>query len=131
MMIVALRFLLILLLYLFLGIAFVLLWRDLHRHEVKPQPPAGAYLQIGTASPIKLRPVTTIGRARDNTLALPDPFVSAHHAVILWREEKWWIEDLDSHNGTFLNDERVAERTPLATGDRLRMGETSLRFWEG
>ncbi len=129
-MIVALRFLLAALLYLFLGVAFFLLWRDLRRGEKTPPPPPEAYLQLGEEPPMRLRPITALGRAGDNTLVLDDPFVSAHHALVLWRDERWWLEDLESHNGTFLNGERVSSARPLTSGDRIRLGETQLRFWE-
>ena len=79
---------------------------------------------------MRLRPITALGRAGDNTLVLDDPFVSAHHALVLWRDERWWLEDLESHNGTFLNGERVSSARPLTSGDRIRLGETQLRFWE-
>ncbi len=129
-MIVVLRFLLAALLYLFLGTALFILWRDLRRGEAAPPAPPEAYLQLGEEPPLRLRPVTALGRAEDNTLVLDDPFVSAHHALVLWREERWWLEDLESHNGTFLNGERLTAARPLTSGDRIRLGETRLRFWE-
>ncbi len=101
-MIVTLRFLLAALLYLFLGTALFILWRDLRRGEAVPPAPPEACLQPDEEPPLRLRPVTALGRAEDNTLVLNDPFVSAHHALVLWREERWWLEDLESHNGTFL-----------------------------
>jgi pSer/pThr/pTyr-binding forkhead associated (FHA) protein len=75
-----------------------------------------------------LRSVTAIGRADDNTLVLQDPFASAHHALILWREGRWYLEDLDSHNGTYLNGKRLADPQPLASGDRIGIGQTMVRF---
>ncbi len=130
-MIVGARFLLAALLYLFLSVALLLLWRDLRQGEELPLSSQRAYLQIGEMPPILLRPVTALGRAKDNTLVLDDPFVSSHHALILWRDEQWWVEDLESHNGTYLNDERISTARPLTSGDRIRLGETILRFWEG
>ncbi len=131
MIVTALRFLLTLSLYLFLGVAFYFLWRDLRQGEKEAAPAPAAYLQIGERPPLLLRPVTAIGRAEDNTLALDDLFVSAHHALILWREGQWWLEDLESHNGTFLNEVRLTSAQPLTSGDRIRVGKTVLRFWEG
>ncbi len=87
---------------------------------------AGASTIIPRQCP--LRSVTAIGRADDNTLVLQDPFASAHHAIILWREGRWYLEDLDSHNGTYLNGKRLAGPQPLASGDRIGIGQTVVRF---
>jgi pSer/pThr/pTyr-binding forkhead associated (FHA) protein len=75
-----------------------------------------------------LRPITAIGRAENNPIVVDDPFASAHHAIIIWREDHWWLEDLDSHNGTYLNEARVTQPATLASGDRIRIGQTVLRF---
>ena len=43
-------------------------------------------------------------------------------------EGRWWIRDLESTNGTFLNDEPVVDRVPISPGDLVRCGDTTLRF---
>ncbi|MGC9357597.1 MAG: FHA domain-containing protein [Anaerolineae bacterium] len=132
-LLLVLRFLLAFVLYAFLALTLYILWRDLKEGadaEVSGPPPAALFEEREDESPrrIPLRSVTALGRADDNTLILDDPFASAHHAIVLWREEQWWIEDLESHNGTYLNDERVLEPERLSSGDRIRIGETVLRF---
>lgn len=128
-----LRFVLAALLYGFLGLVFYLIWRDLKAHsqeDARPFSPATLRAEAG-AMPnrqFSLRPVTAIGRDRDNHLVIDDPFTSAHHAMIVWRENQWWIEDLNSHNGTFLNEERISTPHTLMSGDRIAIGETILRF---
>ncbi|MBN1486075.1 MAG: FHA domain-containing protein [Anaerolineae bacterium] len=128
-----LRLLMALLLYAFLGIAFGIMWRDLQKGEshLKTQPQT-AYLIIEegdeVGKSVQLRSVTGIGRAEDNTIVLQDPFTSSHHALIMWREEQWCIEDLGSHNGTLVNDEQLVESQILATGDHIYIGQTLLRF---
>ncbi|HPD40712.1 MAG TPA: FHA domain-containing protein [Anaerolineae bacterium] len=129
----ALRILLALLLYGFLGVALYILWRDLRREDKPAIPrPAPALLRWQTAAgeeaTLDLGPVTGLGRADDNSLPLEDPFASAHHALIVWREGQWHIEDLGSHNGTYLNSERVSSNRVLASGDEIQIGETRLRF---
>ncbi len=128
-----LRFVLTALLYAFVAVAFYVIWRSLRQHaredeEILQQ----AILTIETESaPVQrftLRPVTAIGRSTENHLVIDDPFASANHAIVVWRENHWWIEDLGSHNGTYLNDERVTEPRTLNSGDRIRVGETVLRF---
>jgi class 3 adenylate cyclase len=69
----------------------------------------------------------TIGRQADNLLALPDDLmVSRHHARLEFENGHWWIRDLDSHNGTMLDDRPVDERAPLVNGSRVKIGETEL-----
>ncbi len=128
-----LRLALAALLYLFLSAMFYVLWRGLRQNEEAPPNIHGAaqlVIEQGNEQGrhIFLRPVTAIGRSTANVLSLDDPFASTHHAMILWRENLWWLEDLGSHNGTFLNNERITEPSPLISGDRIRIGETLLRF---
>jgi V8-like Glu-specific endopeptidase len=69
-----------------------------------------------------------IGRSRDNDLVLPDvaaPAASRHHAEAVLERGRWWLVDLSSANGTFVNGRRI-ERVALAAGDRLRIGEEEL-----
>ncbi|GAB1422539.1 hypothetical protein MASR2M15_27730 [Anaerolineales bacterium] len=45
----------------------------------------------------------SVGRFEDNDVYLRyDPFISRYHARLHWREHRWWLEDLDSRNGTYL-----------------------------
>jgi len=128
-----LRFTLTALLYGFVAVAFYVIWRSLRQHaEEDEETHQQALLTIETESApgrqFTLRPVTAIGRSAENHLVIDDPFASANHAIVVWRENHWWIEDLGSHNGTYLNDERVIEPKALNSGDRIRVGETVLRF---
>lgn len=132
-LLLALRVLLAILLYAFLGLTLLVLWRTLKKETRSPTSPArSATLTVQAESTpqqrFALRPVSAIGRASENHLVLNDPFASANHAIVVWREDRWWIEDLKSHNGTYLNDERVIDPRPLTTGDRIRIGETILHF---
>ncbi|MBN2001969.1 MAG: FHA domain-containing protein [Anaerolineae bacterium] len=132
-LLLALRLILTILLYLFLGVAFYILWRGLRQNEQQPDvrpTPAKLTVEEGVSAgmSITLRPVTTAGRADNNPMILDDPFASTHHAMFLWRENAWWLEDLESHNGTFLNGERIFKPTQLTSGDHIRIGQTILRF---
>jgi len=51
----------------------------------------------------------TIGGAADNTLILHDPSISPHHARIVEIQQKFYVEDLGSQNGTWVNDALVGE----------------------
>jgi hypothetical protein len=72
----------------------------------------------------------TIGRADTNGLSVPDAFVSHMHARVFRRGQYWYIEDLGSTNGTFLNERRIAQPTQLKVYDEVRLGETVLRYRE-
>lgn len=54
---------------------------------------------------------------------MPDPWISAHHARLELRADTWWVVDLRSRNGTFVNGQRVSE-APLQAGVRLGFGKT-------
>ena len=70
----------------------------------------------------------TIGRSSSSDLAIDDSFVSHMHARILRRGQYYFIEDLGSTNGTFLNDEQVRTRTQLNDGDLIRVAEAVYSF---
>lgn len=70
-----------------------------------------------------------IGRAHENDLCLPmDPGVSSRHARIVREGRSFWLEDLDSRNGTFLGDERLRERVPISPGSTFTVGRTHVQF---
>src|SRR6266481_6719902 len=67
------------------------------------------------------RPVT-IGRSPDNDLPVDNLAVSNHHAKVYFEAGRMVVEDLDSLNGTFVNDLRV-ERATLHDGDSIWVGK--------
>jgi len=75
----------------------------------------------------RLGPRTSLGRVRDNEISIQKPSVSRKHAVIALTPEGYVITDLDSGNGTFVNDERVKTRK-LQDGDRVRLGDRAFVF---
>jgi hypothetical protein len=95
-----------------------------------------AYLVVVGAPPdthrrserFPLRAVNAIGRDPGNDVVLRDDFSSARHAVISQDAEGWWVEDVGSTNGTFLNGDRVVHRTVLHFGDEIEAGRVRLRF---
>jgi FHA domain len=72
----------------------------------------------------------SIGRAATNGLAVDDQFMSHMHARILRRGPFFYVEDLGSTNGTFINDQRITGDAQLRVHDELRLGETVLRYEE-
>jgi pSer/pThr/pTyr-binding forkhead associated (FHA) protein len=72
-----------------------------------------------------VRPDITIGRDAACDVPLQDERASHHHAQ-LWQEgEHWWVKDLNSTNGTWVNGKRLTGPYRLQTGDQLRLGETA------
>ena len=49
-----------------------------------------------------------LGRGEDCDIRFSDPRVSTDHAEVYWEDEKWWLKDLGSRNGTFLDGVRVS-----------------------
>lgn len=71
----------------------------------------------------------SIGRAPENTVALPDDdYVSARHARVEIDGATARVVDLDSRNGTFLNGQRIARARQFELGDVLRIGTTELKL---
>jgi serine phosphatase RsbU (regulator of sigma subunit)/pSer/pThr/pTyr-binding forkhead associated (FHA) protein len=69
-----------------------------------------------------------IGRNSDCDVPLDVAAVSRRHAAIVREKEHFFVEDLDSRNGTFLNDERVVKRAPLRDGDQLLICGQRFKF---
>jgi diguanylate cyclase (GGDEF)-like protein len=86
-------------------------------------PELGRRIQLG-AAPFQ------IGRSTRNDLPLDQESVSRHHARIAFDGSLYWIQDLNSTNGTFVNDEPIHEQ-PLRDGDQVRIGRSILKFMTG
>ena len=72
---------------------------------------------------------TTIGRADTCDIALPGDSISRTHCFIDGRGKEWTIQDRSRH-GTWLNGERLSERTALSIADRLQIGDFEILFAE-
>ena len=70
---------------------------------------------------------TTIGRVEDNTFQIADPSVSSHHCEVQLRGSEVLIRDLNSTNGSFINDTKITESL-LKPGQTLRLGQVELKL---
>lgn len=70
----------------------------------------------------------TIGRSASCTLVLEDDFASGTHARLIRRGPDWFLEDLDSRNGTFLGGQRIDQPEPLLVNSEFRIGQTTVRM---
>lgn len=71
-----------------------------------------------------------VGRSGDNDLPLDHGEISRHHMRIVWRDANYWVEDLNSSNGVWLNDLRIRPNVPyeLKRGDVIRCGPFVFTF---
>jgi FHA domain-containing protein len=69
-----------------------------------------------------------IGRAESCAIRLEDTYVSQVHAKLYGKNGAWFVEDLGSTNGTYLNDGRVTSPVEIHAGDRIRVGRTVLEL---
>ncbi len=72
-----------------------------------------------------------LGREEDNDIALDDPKVSRHHAVLRPEAGGYTIADMGSANGTFVNGQQITAPQALAEGDTITVGDTELVYHIG
>lgn len=77
---------------------------------------------------VRLSGSVEIGRVETCAIRLSDTYVSQVHARLYGRDGAWFVEDLGSTNGTFLNDRRVASPVEVHAGDVVRVGKTLLEL---
>ena len=129
----ALRLLLGVSLFAFLGFVLWLLWSDFRTQAgilaSRKIPPLSLLVQTED-NPPQLRNFQvaeiTIGRDPACECILPDEAVSTHHARLSYHHAQWWLEDLDSKNGTKLNNELLNIPTVVISGDQINCARTSL-----
>jgi adenylate cyclase len=91
--------------------------------------PLQSWLEFDDGRRCDLTGSLTIGRAPDNGLVLADDQVSRKHAIIqLQGEREFWLVDLGSANGTFVNDRRISQPVQLHRDDVIRIADSVLRF---
>lgn len=76
---------------------------------------------------IPLQSIITIGRKEDNMLVLDDPYVSGYHVKIMPSNGEIVIYDLDSTNGTLVNDMRINAPVRLKLGDIVKVGSSTFK----
>jgi hypothetical protein len=131
----AVRILFLLLIYLFLARVIRALLRDLRAAAREPEVRPGRLFVLASPSgeppaghSFALDVVTPLGRDVNNAIVVDDPFASAEHAVLTFRGRSWYLEDLGSTNGTYINGRPVAGVAPIGFGDELQIGEVRMRL---
>ena len=72
--------------------------------------------------------ITTIGRLAENDFVIIGPTVSRRHAQLVFYDGRWYIEDLQSGNGTRVNGQRIHSRAQLKDGDIINFGDERAIF---
>lgn len=127
-----LRLTIALFLLFFLGWALLILWKDFKREAESRSERLFPAITLRHISQDGLRehqfnvPEILIGRNAGCDLHLNDVTVSAEHARLTYHNNQWWVEDLGSKNGTYLNNEAVMNAVVLKSGDELQLGQVTL-----
>lgn len=126
------------LLYLFLVFVVRALLRDLRSASREPAAELGRLVVVASpqgdpplGSAYPLDAVTGIGRDVNNAVVVDDPFASAEHAVLTFRGRTWYVEDVGSTNGTYVNGSRIDGLAPLGFGDDVQVGQVRFRLERG
>lgn len=137
--------------WLFLGLVYLMLFLLLAavQREMRLRVPSGAggssglygrlrVLQGGSDGRLRagalllLQPETVLGSQPGSDLVVLDHFVSGSHARLHWDGISWWVEDLNSTNGTFVNQQRLQPGVshPLPNGSVLAVGDAAFELVE-
>jgi hypothetical protein len=146
---VALKFGFLAVLYLFLLVIARSALKDLRR-TVSPAPDAtGFHAAAGYADPTRgadawlvaergggleadrrfdLIGGLSIGRSKEADVRIEDRYASSLHARVFSRENRYFVEDMSSTNGTLLNGAELVGEAELIDGDSVQIGDTVFRF---
>ncbi len=126
-----LRFLLVITLYAFVFLALFTIWRNMvnESHLVNGEQLPIITLESSGLEPEKFRFAKReicIGRSHSCDLSLREKSISIKHARLFFKNRQWWLADMDSTNGTFLNGDRISEPVIIVKGDSIRIGSMEL-----
>jgi pSer/pThr/pTyr-binding forkhead associated (FHA) protein len=96
-------------------------------------PPGPSTLLVkGQSDPkprtVRLSASMTVGRAPECELRVDDTYASQQHARLFAKNDSWFVEDLGSTNGTFVNEQKLAAPAMLQPGDKVRVGQTIMEL---
>jgi hypothetical protein len=130
-LVLILRFALAIVLYAFLGWTLSILWQEVKQQgellASRKKPTIQVYASLESGKEIQHRysqPEVTIGRDPNSDFPILDEAISAHHARISYHHSQWWLEDLNSTNGTFIGKDKVSLPIVLITSDQFKCGNT-------
>ena len=119
-------------LYYFLWRVLGALWQDLYQQgkNLSNQRKPGIFIESrmgdGTENKHHFQQAeVVIGRGPHCNIFLKDESLSKNHARVSFHHAQWWLEDLGSRNGTFLNKDQVTTPTVVIDGDEFKCGNTT------
>ena len=129
--VLVLRIGLAIVLYIFLWRVLQTLWQEIKQQgtilssQKKPGIHVDAKMEDGRESKYHFRQSEiVVGRGPHCDVSLLDEALSVNHVRLSFHHGQWWLEDLDSTNGTFLNNDVIAVPTVIITGDQFKCGNT-------
>jgi hypothetical protein len=84
--------------------------------------------QGAKSATIRLQEPLQVGRADACQIKLGDTYISQFHARLFPRDGNWYVEDLGSTNGTYLNQRKLSGPSEVHAGDVVRLGKTTLEL---
>ncbi|MGP6174259.1 FHA domain-containing protein FhaB/FipA [Corynebacterium sp. A21] len=85
-------------------------------------PLKGSHMEVSTLDDV------VMGRSPDCTFVLGDDYASGRHARLFRRGNDWFVEDLDSRNGTFVGGNRIDQPERVEVGSDIKLGRTTVRL---
>jgi hypothetical protein len=136
------RWVMIILIYFVLMLLLVSVYREAAaRRSIKKEEEAQVFgrlrvIQSGSDTRllagkiVSLKPVTSLGTAPDNDIILGDMYVSSHHFQLRWDGRRWWLEDLNSKNGTWFNTQPALPGQPqvIEPGAAIQAGDMMMEL---
>jgi len=131
-----LRILLVILAYAFIGGVGYLIYKDLkstvYQQELVAIPLIIMQVNMDQQTITKRfsQPEIILGRDPSCDLILDNSKISLRHSRVTFHDKHWWVEDLDSTNGSFLNNVSIDTPTVITNGDQLKLGHVLINITE-
>ena len=133
---ISFKYVFVIIIYLFIFVIIRMIYLDIRSMETMSNE-GGAYLKllnrldslpyrINDSYPLGEK--LSLGRSSENDVVIKDPFISKKHFNIIKDEEQFFIEDLGSSNGTYLNKQKLTDAGKLVNGDIIGIGELEFIF---
>jgi len=119
-------------LFAFVGFVIYVVWKDLRQQATAASRVKIPNLNLEVEGRTELKrisvetPEAFIGRDPGCEVHLDESTLSARHARLSYHHKQWWLEDMHSTNGSFLNEQPVLNPTVLDDGDRITCGNVTL-----